>query len=280
VPPKRILIADDDAELVKFLAARCEALGLYPLTALDALDALNLAHEAAPDLICLDLRMPHGDGLAVLEMLAGDEELSAVPAIVLSGDTREETLRRCRELRARHVGKTSDVWPALEAAIRELLEPAAPGPAEPCVAPAAPSAATTSVPTQAGPEPPWVLCIDDDEDFSHALRLRLESHGVAVIRAFHGVEGVRFAFARAPDVILLDWEMPNGRGDYVLDRIRSASITRNTPVIVITGKHDRMLERRMLNLGADHFLYKPLDFDKLLAALAKHIDVLPRPACE
>ena len=46
------------------------------------------------------------------------------------------------------------------ATIRELLEPAAAGPAEQCVAPAAPSAATTSVSTPAGPDPPWVLCIE------------------------------------------------------------------------------------------------------------------------
>ena len=40
--------------------------------------------------------------------------------------------------------------------------------------------------------PPWVLSIDDDVDFSDAMKCRLESHGVAVVRAYNGMEGYRW----------------------------------------------------------------------------------------
>ena len=44
---------------------------------------------------------------------------------------------------------------------------------------------------------PWVLCIDDDADFSDALKIRFEEHGVAVARAANGMEGYCMAFSLA-----------------------------------------------------------------------------------
>ncbi len=126
--------------------------------------------------------------------------------------------------------------------------------------------------------PPRVLCIDDDPSFSLALKLRLESHGVAVIRAFEGMEGFRYAFSRATDVILLDYVLPNGQGDYVLRRLKDNPVTKPLPVIAITGYKDREKQRRMIALGADALLFKPLDFSELLVELGRHISVLPRPA--
>src|SRR3989304_10206090 len=57
-------------------------------------------------------------------------------------------------------------------------------------------------------EPPWVLCIDDDVDFSAALKCRLESHGVAVIRAYSGMEGYRLPLPRPPTANLLAYTQP------------------------------------------------------------------------
>ncbi len=127
-------------------------------------------------------------------------------------------------------------------------------------------------------EPPWALCIDDDADYSLALKLRLESHGVAVVRAFDGMDGYRCAFSRPADVILLDYELPNGQGDYVLRRLQDNPVTKSLPVIMISGHRDQALERRMMNLGAVKFLHKPLDFAELLAELGKHIEVVSRYA--
>jgi len=128
--------------------------------------------------------------------------------------------------------------------------------------------------------PPWVLHIEDDADLSAALKIRLEAHGVAVVRAFDGMEGYRNAFTHAPDVIILDIQMSNGSGDYVLRRLKENPVTENMPVIVLTGKGDQALRRKMLNLGADRFLTKPLDFAELLDELKKHVDVLAKPTLD
>ena len=127
-------------------------------------------------------------------------------------------------------------------------------------------------------EPPRVLCIDDDPSFSLALKLRLESHGIAVIRAFDGMEGFRRAFSRDTDVILLDCVLPNGQGDYILRRLKDNPVTKPLPVIAITGHKNREMQRRMIALGADSFMYKPLEFSELLSELGRHISVLPRAA--
>ena len=121
---------------------------------------------------------------------------------------------------------------------------------------------------------PWVLCIDDDADFSDALKIRLEDHGVAVMRAYSGMEGYRLAFTSPASAILLDFNMPDGQGDYVLGRLKDNPVTRDIPVIVITGMRDKMLERRMLAMGATAFFVKPVSFDQLREHLSKYIDIL------
>lgn len=122
---------------------------------------------------------------------------------------------------------------------------------------------------------PWVLHIEDDAEFSQTVKTRLEHHGVAVVRAFDGRDGYRTAFLRPADAILLDVELPNGAGDYVLERLKSHPATRDIPVIVITGVQDRSKYRQMMQLGAAAYFTKPLEFPDLHAELRRHIDILP-----
>jgi CheY-like chemotaxis protein len=324
---RTIVIADDDVDLVDLLTQRCTHLGCSVIGVHNTIDALNVIHRAMPDLVCIDVNMPAGNGLSVCEMMAADERLRSIPVIVLTGICDEQTIRRCHDMLIYYVEKNADVWSRLEPVIRELLlqadelrrEPRAtaagglaPTPPNPKTKPMLTSAknASTSpaenslmdavfamlgadaLPThpqsphasdQAAPprseeEPPWVLCIDDDADFSDALKCRLESYGVAVIRAFSGMEGYRLAFTSPASAILLDHNMPNGQGDYVLRRLRENPVTRDIPVIVLTGIRDKSLERKMYGLGAKSYLTKPIEFETLRDELAKHIEILAAPA--
>ena len=126
--------------------------------------------------------------------------------------------------------------------------------------------------------PPWVLHVEDDLDFSEALKTRLESHGVAVVRAFDGCDGVNSAFRCPAEAIILDIEMPNGSGDVVLKQLKQFPQTRDIPVIILTCHNDQIFRHKMLELGAVAYLTKPLKFDELYEELAKHIDILPQPA--
>jgi DNA-binding response OmpR family regulator len=268
---KRILLADDDETLVRAMAIRCCSLGLDVRTANDGGSALKLITTDPPDLACLDVSMPGVSGLTLCESLMVDERFSAMPIIILTGQPGCEVVRRCHEVAAYYVPKCHDVWNRIEPLLVELLELDSPDDAKVAAEtrPCGEESSTTS--------PPWVLCIDDDQDLSYSLRIRLEAHGVAVVRAAGGMEGYRYAFRYPADAIILDYNLPDGRGDYVLRRLKENPATQNVPVIVLTGVTDHSVERTLRNLGADGYLNKPLAFSQLLAELGKHIDML-KPA--
>jgi response regulator RpfG family c-di-GMP phosphodiesterase len=91
------------------------------------------------------------------------------------------------------------------------------------------------------------------------------------------MEGFLNAFANRVDVVLLDYELPNGQGDYVLRRLKDNPVTSDIPVIVVTGRNDRALARRMMNLGAAQFIVKPINFDMLVRELRNYIDFPDEP---
>jgi len=131
---KKILIADDNRDLVRVLMIRCRGLGLETVAAYDAMTALTKIREQRPDLICLDVNMPAGNGLSVCEMLANDEEFSSTPVIILTGRADDDTIQRCGTMRAYYVFKSTDTWRRIEPVIRELLDlhPRASAAAETC----------------------------------------------------------------------------------------------------------------------------------------------------
>ncbi len=117
---------------------------------------------------------------------------------------------------------------------------------------------------------------EDDDDFALALRLRLQEFGVQVVRATAGAEGYRRAVMDAPAAILLDYELPEGNGDYVLRRLQESPMTRHIPVIALTGRREATIERQRRSLGVSEFLTKPFDWKRLRAALEVH---LPETQC-
>ncbi len=91
------------------------------------------------------------------------------------------------------------------------------------------------------------------------------------MRAFAGRDGVRSAFTNQAQAIILDYQMPDGDGAYVLRRLKENPITRDIPVIVMTGLRDRHVERQVTNLGAECFMTKPYDWPKLWAKLQEYL---------
>jgi CheY-like chemotaxis protein len=333
VSNKTIVLADDDVDLVDFLTERCTAQGYAVIGVNSALEAINVIHRVVPDLVCIDVNMPAGNGLSVCEMMANDERLRSIPVVVLTGEPSEKTIRRCHDMMIYYVEKNVDVWSRVEPLFAELLGAAvqprtfssdpprpanagasfgrdkptgtrafaaddrrSPAAAESAsdalldavfamlgsesddVRETAPEGTPSATQPQTDGEPPWVLSIDDDADFSDALKCRLEAYGVAVVRAFSGMEGYRLAFTSPASAILLDYNMPDGQGDYILGRLSDNPVTRNIPVIMITGVRDKSLERKVYGLGAKCFLTKPVKFETLRDELAKYIEILSVPA--
>jgi len=294
---RSIVIADDDSDLAQLLAMRCQSLGLNVYLAYDGSTALNLIRAHHPDVICLDLHMPSGDGLSLFQMIQEDKGLPSVPLILMTGDTNEDTIRECHQMCAYYVEKCTDIWKRLEPLIRDLFEipevmaermseshyntnsksaPAVNDIVEDAVDASQLAFAEWGNTNHSGQ--PCVLCIDDDQDYSRAIEYRLERFGVAVLHGYQGSEGFLNAFANRVDVVLLDYELPNGQGDYVLRRLKDNPVTADIPVFVITGRNDRALARRMMNLGAAQFFVKPINFELLVKELRNYIDFPNEPS--
>lgn len=295
---KQILIADDDQDLLELLSVRCKHLGLDVITSSDALDALANADYYAPHIALLDVRMPGGNGVSVSEMMATDERLSQTSVIVMTGDPNEKIQQRCHEMGAQLVKKDQQIWTRLEPLLKSLLEEESEHHATPLVdfsdAQQTPGAEdnqsllsmledwgwldddsqTSAIDEDAVTDhTPWVLAIDDDPDFSIGLQKRLLSVGVQLVRAYRGMDGYRSAFQSRPAAVLLDYQMPDGNGEYILRRLRESSATDSVPVIVVTGMRDASLKRRMLAGGASEFLTKPVSWDQLKRALVQYTDL-------
>ncbi|HPC60420.1 MAG TPA: response regulator [Verrucomicrobiota bacterium] len=82
---RKILIVDDNAELVKLLRLAFRSAGYSVATAADGIQALKKVKTARPDLIVLDLVLPHVDGFAVCETLRRCARTAPLPVIMLTG---------------------------------------------------------------------------------------------------------------------------------------------------------------------------------------------------
>ena len=82
---RRILVVDDDKDVVVFLSRLFQRAGYTVLTAQDASQAVTQAHQEKPDLILTDVTMPGGGGFSVLDRLNMSGTSAAIPIIVLTG---------------------------------------------------------------------------------------------------------------------------------------------------------------------------------------------------
>lgn len=98
---RKILLADDDPDVVEVVSMILEEGGYEIVTARDGAEALEKVKLENPDLIILDLLMPHVDGFAVFDMLRDPryERWSHVPVVILTS-VREEVSNRRYELEA------------------------------------------------------------------------------------------------------------------------------------------------------------------------------------
>jgi len=81
---KRILVVDDEVQLVEMVKMRLEASGYEILSAYNGQEALDKARDEKPDLIILDLMLPKLDGYKVCRMLKFDEKYKSIPIILFT----------------------------------------------------------------------------------------------------------------------------------------------------------------------------------------------------
>ena len=97
---QRIVVADDDPIVIKFLTAIFQDEGFEVRTADDGEKALKVISEARPDLVILDLVMPYHDGFEICQKIRSTPATATVPVIILSMKEREQDALRAFEVGA------------------------------------------------------------------------------------------------------------------------------------------------------------------------------------
>lgn len=111
-----------------------------------------------------------------------------------------------------------------------------------------------------------VLLVEDDEAVRQLVKVTLEMNDFEVIEAKDGLEGLLLLDVHHPDAVVLDLMMPDVGGERMLAQLRSTPETKQTPVVIITGKPEVAPEVIGL-VGRENFFAKPFDPDAVIARL-------------
>jgi CheY-like chemotaxis protein len=111
-----------------------------------------------------------------------------------------------------------------------------------------------------------VLVVDDDKDTLSLMREILRANGFGVRTTSRGLRALRVAREVQPALILLDLKMQDLDGQAVLKRLKNDPVTRDIPVVILTGSTiiDDAKRQKVLALGAARFMSKPFSVDYLM----------------
>jgi CheY-like chemotaxis protein len=262
---KNLLIVEDDEEQRRSLAELAGEGEDVEVTAVgSSKDALAELGKKQFDCVVLDLKLPDGTGFELLEQLKQNGEFGDVPVIVYTGKSltrREETkLRRyaeaivVKDVRSpeRLLDETAlflhRVENRLPAERRRTLEQLHDG--------------------NAVLRDKKILIVDDDVRNVFALTSVLEGHGMEVVFAETGAEGLEKLEAN-PDValVLMDIMLPGMDGYETMKQIREQEGLQALPIIALTAKAMKGDREKSIAAGASDYIAKPVDTDQLLSLM-------------
>jgi two-component system NtrC family sensor kinase len=251
-----ILVVDDSLTVRMNLMEMLDAASL-PATACASLaEARQALARDRFSLVILDVLLPDGDGIELLQEIRASPSAAGTAVMLLS--TEAEIQDRIRGLTTgadEYVGKPYEPGYVIARA-RELVRRGA-----------ARSAQETKPQSEPQTELQTVLVIDDSVTFREELKAMLEAAAYRVLVAGSGEEGLRHAADLRPGAIIVDGMLPGIDGATVIRRIRLDTALRRLPCLLLTGSEDRNAEVRALDAGADAFVRKEEDITVILARL-------------
>ena len=118
---------------------------------------------------------------------------------------------------------------------------------------------------------PTVLLVEDEPAQRELLAYNLEAEGFDVITADNGEDGLILVDENDPDLIVLDWMMPQLSGIEVCRRLKGNSKTQQIPVIMLSARAEEVDRVRGLETGADDYVVKPYSVIELIARVKAHL---------
>ena len=109
------------------------------------------------------------------------------------------------------------------------------------------------------------LIADDEKNQIELISFHLEKNGFDVIKAEDGETAFELISERRPDIIILDWMMPNDSGISICRRVRSSKELRHLPIIILSARGEDIDTSHGLSSGADDYITKPFSPIELIA---------------
>ncbi|MHA1546342.1 MAG: phosphate regulon transcriptional regulator PhoB, partial [Alphaproteobacteria bacterium] len=114
---------------------------------------------------------------------------------------------------------------------------------------------------------PLVLIVEDEPAQLEVLTYNLKSEGFRLAHASDGEEALLITDELQPDLIILDWMLPNVSGIEVCRRLRAQAQTKTIPIMMLTARGEEADRVRGLETGADDYIVKPYSVSELIARI-------------
>jgi len=262
--PRRVLVVEDDARQRDSVVHLIEGEGIAIDAAATGAQALERLRETVYDCMVIDLELPDMDGDELLERMTAAEVCSFPPVIVYTGRelTREEEARLARHARsivikgARSPERLLDEVTLFLHTVESRLSPER----------------RTMLRSARSREKVFdgrkLLLVDDDVRNIFALQNALEQKGLQVETGRNGFEALaRLSQGYDIDLVLMDVMMPGMDGLEATRRIRANPKFAQLPVIAVTAKAMKDDQEQCRRAGANDYLAKPIDLDRLFSLL-------------
>ncbi len=119
---------------------------------------------------------------------------------------------------------------------------------------------------------PKILIIEDDQTLARTIKNGLSQHGFDCCYAINGAQVIEKAFEFIPDLILCDIKMHPIDGYQVFKILRESSAIDHVPFIFITANSDLQEMRLGMELGADDYIFKPIDLERLVRTIERRLE--------
>ena len=263
-PGLKVLIVDDSELARRSLAAAVETLGWRGESVASgqaALERLARPDGAAFDVVLMDWQMPAMNGLVAAERLKAPPISARMPVVVLVTGFGREELQHAPNA---EVADAILIKPVTEIALAHVV-----GDVTGLAAEGARSPAPRDEPRLAGIR---ILVVEDNALNQEVVRKILQSEG-ALVEVLgdgrHAVEHIREAHERI-DVVLMDAQMPVMDGFEASTYVRRELRIPDLPIIAVTAGVRASDKEKCLAAGMTDFVAKPLDVEKLIAAILRH----------
>ena len=110
-----------------------------------------------------------------------------------------------------------------------------------------------------------VLVVEDDKDIQEIIEYNFTREGYEVITCSDGEDALDLIRHEIPDLVILDWMLPNLSGSEILRQVRSSKKIRKTPIIMLTARTEEIDKLKAFDTGADDYITKPFSNAELIA---------------